>query len=287
MALGGDDTKEEVRDLLNQSDISIIGAKVFNLKANLILTKTSIFKNKTKNNLHPRQLSTIRLQLPRPPKRQSSGWNGPGEGSRSPSPWCRSRRRRPRRRWPTGSPTGSATGSRRRGPWGTSVPGSRDWRTCRTTRLNQHLWRKRRLWWQTETLWWRMEESRLPAAEIFFFRNFPHLKVKPFGCQTKSFWFQDKLAFCLSVDDTNMLQNQLLGVKTLFGTTVWGVPYAKVRLLNSWLFKSFAWTKNLFSNLTTIPGWTYLSVRNQAQSRKRTRHPNAGYPRRFSGIIFF
>ena len=28
MALGGDDTKEEVRDLLNQSDISIIGAKV-------------------------------------------------------------------------------------------------------------------------------------------------------------------------------------------------------------------------------------------------------------------
>jgi len=27
MALGGDDTKEEVRDLLNQSDISIIGAK--------------------------------------------------------------------------------------------------------------------------------------------------------------------------------------------------------------------------------------------------------------------
>ena len=42
MALGGDDTKEEVRDLLNQSDISIIGAKVFNLKANLILTKTSI-----------------------------------------------------------------------------------------------------------------------------------------------------------------------------------------------------------------------------------------------------
>ena len=38
MALGGDDTKEEVRDLLNQSDISIIGAKVFNLKANLILT---------------------------------------------------------------------------------------------------------------------------------------------------------------------------------------------------------------------------------------------------------
>ena len=48
MALGGDDTKEEVRDLLNQSDISIIGAKVFNLKANLILTKTSIFKNKTK-----------------------------------------------------------------------------------------------------------------------------------------------------------------------------------------------------------------------------------------------
>ena len=116
MALGGDDTKEEVRDLLNQSDISIIGAKVFNLKANLILTKTSIFKNKTKNNLHPRQLSTIRLQLPRPPKRQSSGWRRPGEGSRSPSPWCRSRRRRPRRRWPTGSPTGSATGSRRRGP---------------------------------------------------------------------------------------------------------------------------------------------------------------------------
>ena len=46
MALGGDDTKEEVRDLLNQSDISIIGAKVFNLKANLILAKTSIFKNK-------------------------------------------------------------------------------------------------------------------------------------------------------------------------------------------------------------------------------------------------
>ena len=28
MALGGDDTKEEIRDLLNQSDISIIGAKV-------------------------------------------------------------------------------------------------------------------------------------------------------------------------------------------------------------------------------------------------------------------
>jgi len=27
MALGGDDTKEEIRDLLNQSDISIIGAK--------------------------------------------------------------------------------------------------------------------------------------------------------------------------------------------------------------------------------------------------------------------
>ena len=35
MALGGDDTKEEVRDLLNQSDISIIGAKVLNCKANL------------------------------------------------------------------------------------------------------------------------------------------------------------------------------------------------------------------------------------------------------------
>ena len=33
MALGGDDTKEEVRDLLNQSDISIIGAKVFTGKA--------------------------------------------------------------------------------------------------------------------------------------------------------------------------------------------------------------------------------------------------------------
>ena len=43
MALGGDDTKEEVRDLLNQSDISIIGAKVFNLKANLILTKNLHF----------------------------------------------------------------------------------------------------------------------------------------------------------------------------------------------------------------------------------------------------
>ena len=36
MALGGDDTKEEVRDLLNQSDISIIGAKVLNGKASLI-----------------------------------------------------------------------------------------------------------------------------------------------------------------------------------------------------------------------------------------------------------
>ena len=35
MALGGDDTKEEVRDLLNQSDISIIGAKVLNSIANL------------------------------------------------------------------------------------------------------------------------------------------------------------------------------------------------------------------------------------------------------------
>ena len=32
MALGGDDTKEEVRDLLNQSDISIIGAKVLTSK---------------------------------------------------------------------------------------------------------------------------------------------------------------------------------------------------------------------------------------------------------------
>ena len=33
MALGGDDTKEEIRDLLNQSDISIIGAKVITEKS--------------------------------------------------------------------------------------------------------------------------------------------------------------------------------------------------------------------------------------------------------------
>ena len=33
MALGGDDTKEEIRDLLNQSDISIIGAKVIREKS--------------------------------------------------------------------------------------------------------------------------------------------------------------------------------------------------------------------------------------------------------------
>ena len=44
MALGGDDTKEEVRDLLNQSDISIIGAKVLNGKANLIALRfTQLF----------------------------------------------------------------------------------------------------------------------------------------------------------------------------------------------------------------------------------------------------
>ena len=40
MALGGDDTKEEVRDLLNQSDISIIGAKVLNGKANFNLSSS-------------------------------------------------------------------------------------------------------------------------------------------------------------------------------------------------------------------------------------------------------
>lgn len=43
MALGGDDTKEEVRDLLNQSDISIIGAKVLNGKANLLALRFTQF----------------------------------------------------------------------------------------------------------------------------------------------------------------------------------------------------------------------------------------------------
>ena len=33
---------------------------------------------------------------------------------------------------------------------------------------------------------------------------------------------------CLFVNVNNMVQSQLLGVKTLFSNTVWGVPYAKV-----------------------------------------------------------
>ena len=33
---------------------------------------------------------------------------------------------------------------------------------------------------------------------------------------------------CLFVNVNNMIQYQLLGVKTLFSNTVWGVPYAKV-----------------------------------------------------------
>ena len=67
-------------------------------------------------NFHLRHQLRIHLQPQRARNQPSSGWRRPGGGSRSHSPQCQSRRRRPRRRWQTGLQTGSATESRRRGP---------------------------------------------------------------------------------------------------------------------------------------------------------------------------